>query len=132
MAITENELHHQSYVLRSLRLPLPLTTIAVSHWWTFFVQIYLPYFIKYIAHTSTVRTRISQCFLVKKLFLFLKNNFKRNNHCKYIHHKNYLIPSLTYLPCIVCRKYFSINFNVKKNCALCGMIVSKSLGRPSA
>jgi hypothetical protein len=50
----------------------------------------------------------------KKLFLFFKNNFKRNNHSKLIHHKSYLKPFLSYLPCIVRRKYFS---NVKK-CAL--------------
>ncbi len=51
--------------------------------------------------------------------LFFKNNFKRNNHCKFIHHKSYLkpLPFLSFLPCIVHREYFSIIFNVKK-CAL--------------
>ncbi len=53
----------------------------------------------------------------KKLFLFFKNNFKRNNHCKFIHHKSCLKPFLSYLPCIVCKEYFSIIFNVK-NCTL--------------
>ncbi len=53
----------------------------------------------------------------KKKFLFFKNNFKRNNHCKFIHHKSYLKPFLSYLPQIVRSKYFSIIFNIKK-CAL--------------
>ena len=44
------------------------------------------------------------------------NNFKRINHCKF-HHKSYLKPFLSYPPCIVCREYSSIIFNVKK-CAL--------------
>ncbi len=57
-------------------------------------------------------------FWQKKLFLFFKNDFKRINHCKFIHHKGYLKPFLSYLPCIVHREYFSIIFNVKK-CALC-------------
>ncbi len=39
------------------------------------------------------------------------------NHCKFIHHKSHLKPFLSYLPCIVCKEYFSIIFNVKK-CAL--------------
>ncbi len=73
----------------------------------------LPYFIKYNGHTSIVRNWISLWFLAKKLFLFLKNNFKRNNHCKFIHHKSHLKPILSYLPCIVCREYFSIIFDVK-------------------
>jgi len=61
-----------------------------------------------------VCTWISQGFLAKKLFLFFKNNFKRNNHCKFIHHKSYLKPFLScYLPCIVCSEYFSIIFSVK-------------------
>jgi hypothetical protein len=53
-------------------------------------------------------------FWQKKIFLFFKKNFKRNIHCKFIHHKSYLKPFLSYLPCIVCREYFSIIFNVKK------------------
>jgi len=53
----------------------------------------------------------------KNLFLFFKNNFNRNNHCKLIQHKRYLKPFLSYLPCIVHREYFSINSNDKK-CAL--------------
>jgi hypothetical protein len=52
--------------------------------------------------------------LAKKSDLFFKNNFKRNNHGKFIHHECYLKPFLSYLPCIVCREYFSIIFNVKK------------------
>ncbi len=36
----------------------------------------LPYFIEYNAHTSIVRTWISQWFLAKKLFLFFKNNLQ--------------------------------------------------------
>jgi hypothetical protein len=53
----------------------------------------------------------------KKLFLFFKNNFKRNNPNKLIHNKSNLKPFLSYLPCIAHREYFSIIFNVK-NCAL--------------
>jgi hypothetical protein len=53
----------------------------------------------------------------KKIFLFFKNNFTRIHHCKFCHHKSHLKPFLSYLPCIVRRKYFSIIFNVKK-CAL--------------
>ncbi len=75
------------------------------------------YFIEYNVHTSIVRTWISQWFFTKKLFLFFNNNFKRINHCKFIHRKDYLKPFLSYLPCIVRREYFSIIFNVKK-CAL--------------
>ncbi len=73
-----------------------------------------PYFIEYNAHTSIVRTWISQWLLAKKIFLFFKNNFTRINHCKFIHHKNHLKPFLSYLPCIVHSKYFSIIFSVKK------------------
>ncbi len=72
------------------------------------------YFIEYNAHPSTVGTLISQWFLAKKLFLFFNYNFTRINHRKFIHHKSHLKPSLSYLPCIVCREYFSIIFNVKK------------------
>ncbi len=46
--------------------------------------------------------------------LFMKNNFTRINHCKFIHHKSHLKPLLSYLPCIVHREYLSIIFNVKK------------------
>jgi hypothetical protein len=74
----------------------------------------VPYFIKYNVHKSIVRTWISQWFLAKKLFLFFKNNFKRKHYCKFIHHKSYLKPFRSYLPCIVCREYFDIIFNVKK------------------
>ena len=70
------------------------------------------YFIEYNVHTSIVRTCISQWFLAKKIFF--KNNFTRISHCKFIHHKSHLKPFLTYLPCIMRRKYFSIIFNVKK------------------
>ncbi len=49
----------------------------------------------------------------KFFLLFFKNNCKRNNHRMFIHHKSYLKPFLSYLPCIVCREYFSIIFNVK-------------------
>ncbi len=91
-----------------------------SVWSLFLTKLHindLPYFIDYNVHTSIVLTWISQWFLAKKLFIFFKNNFKRNNHCKFIHHKSYLNPFLSYLPCIVCREYFSIIFNIKK-CAL--------------
>jgi hypothetical protein len=74
-------------------------------------------FIEYNAHTSIVHTWISQWFLAKKLFLFFKNSFTRFNYCKFIHHKGHLKPFLSYLPCIVHRKYYSIIFNVLK-CAL--------------
>ncbi len=59
-------------------------------------------------------TWISQWFLAKNLFLLFKNNFKRNNHCKFIHYKSYIKQFLSYLPCIVHREYFSIIFSVKK------------------
>ncbi len=74
----------------------------------------LPYFIEYNVHMSIVHTWISQWF-GKKLYLFFKNNFTRINHCKFIHHKSHLKPFLSYLPCIVRRKYFSIIFNVKNS-----------------
>ncbi len=74
----------------------------------------IPYFSEYNAHTSTVRTWISQWFLEKIFFLFFKKIFTRINHCKFIHHKSNLKPLLSYLPCIVRREYFSIIFNVKK------------------
>jgi hypothetical protein len=62
-----------------------------------------------------VRTWNSQWFLAKKIFLFFKNNFTRLNPCKFIHHKILCLkPFLSYLPCIVCREYFCIIFNVKK------------------
>ncbi len=76
--------------------------------------VYIPYFIEYNVHTSKVRTWISQWIFAKKIFLFFKNNFKRNNHCKFNHDKSYLKPFLSYLPWIVHREYFSIIFNVKK------------------
>ncbi len=59
-----------------------------------------------------MHTWISQRFLAKKICF--KNNCTRINHYKFIHHKSYLKPFLSYLPCIVCREYFSIIFNVKK------------------
>jgi len=94
-----------------------LFTCAV--WWSDFkVQCKctgIAYFFEYNAHTSILHTLISQWFLEKKIFLVFKNNFKRNNHCKFIHHKSYLKPFLSYLPCIVHREYFSIIFNVKKS-----------------
>ncbi len=77
----------------------------------------IPYFIVYNVHESIVRSWISRWFLAKKLFLFFKNNFKRNNHCMFINHKSYLKPFLSCLPYIVRREYFFIIFNVKK-CAL--------------
>jgi len=40
----------------------------------------------------------------KKIFLFFKNNFKSNNHCKLNHNKSYLKPFVSYLLCIVCRE----------------------------
>jgi hypothetical protein len=46
--------------------------------------------------------------------VFFKNNFKRINHCKFIHHKSHLKPFLSYLPYIAHREYFNIIFNVKK------------------
>ncbi len=58
--------------------------------------------------------------------LFLKHNFIRTNHSKFIHHKRHLIPSLSYLAFIVRREYFSIIFNVKK-CTLYSIKYSLSL-----
>ncbi len=85
------------------------------------------YFIEYNVRTSIMRTQISRWFWAKNIFLFFKNNFKRNNHCKFIHHKSYHKPFLSYLPCIVLREYFSIIFNVKK-CALYLIKYSKLTG----
>ncbi len=70
----------------------------------------------YCAYKCSAHLNFTMIFH-KKLFLFFKNNFKRNNHRKFFHHKSYLKPFLSYLPCIVHREYFSIIFNVKK-CAL--------------
>ncbi len=53
-------------------------------------------------------------FWQKKLFLFFNNNFTRINHFKFIQYKSHHKPFLSYLPCVVCREYFSIIFNVKK------------------
>jgi hypothetical protein len=78
------------------------------------------YFIKYNAHTSIVRTWISQWFLAI-FFSFFKNNFPRIDHCKFIHHKSHLKPFLSYLR----REYFSIIFKVKKR-ALYTIKYSKS------
>jgi hypothetical protein len=86
----------------------------------------IPYFIEYIAHTSRVRTWISQWFLAKNLFLFFKNNFTGINHCKFIHHKSHLKPFLSYLPCIVWTEYFSIIFKAKK-CALYSIKYTKQV-----
>jgi hypothetical protein len=83
----------------------------------YFIWFYLPYSIEYNAHTSIVRTSISQWFLAKNLILFFKNYFTRINHCKFIHHKTHLKPFISYLPCLMCREYFSIIFKVKK-CSL--------------
>ncbi len=68
-------LHFFSLLMRSLGLWTPV-----------------PYFIEYNAHTSIVRTWISQWFLSKKLLLFFKNNFTRINHCKFIIIKAILNP----------------------------------------
>ena len=93
------------------------THIQLSAYLMTIVRSKLPYFIKYNAHTSTVRTWISQWFLAKKIILFFKNNFTIINHCKFIHHKSHLKPFLSFLPCIICREYFRIIFNLL-NCAL--------------
>ena len=53
-------------------------------------------------------------FWQKKIFLFFKNNFTKINHSKFMYHKSHLKLCLNYLPCIVCREYFSNIFNVKK------------------
>jgi hypothetical protein len=53
--------------------------------------------------------------IIGKFFcIFFKNNFTRINHCKFTHHKSHLKPFVSYLPCIVCREYFSIILNAKK------------------
>ncbi len=65
-------------------------------------------------------------FWKKNIFLFFKNNSTIINHCIFIHHKSNFKPLLNYLPCIVCREYFSIIFNVKK-CALCSIKYRKCL-----
>ncbi len=53
-------------------------------------------------------------FWQKKIFLFFKNNFTKINHSKFMYHRSHLKLCLNYLPCIVCREYFSNIFNVKK------------------
>ncbi len=64
---------------------------------------------------STVRMHLNFTMIFgKKIILFFKNNFTRINPFKFIHHKSHLKPFLSYLPCIVCREYFIIIFNVKK------------------
>ncbi len=73
---------------------------------TVLYRVYCAY--EYSAHLNL------QWFLAKKKYFYLS----RIHHCKFIHHKSHLIPFLSYLPCIVCREYFSIIFNVKK-CAIC-------------
>ncbi len=83
-----------------------ITLKCETHW-----SIKLPYFIEYHAHLNFTM------IFGKKLFLFFKNYFTRINHCKFIHHKSYLKPFLSYLPCIVHKKYFRIIFNLLK-CAL--------------
>jgi hypothetical protein len=108
--------------LKNKNPPFPLLNLALNEsrldcFWLW-KQGILSYFIEYNVHTSILRIWISQWFLAKILFLFFKNNFTRINHCKFIHHKSHLKPFLSYYPCIVCREYFSIIFNVKK-CALC-------------
>jgi hypothetical protein len=50
----------------------------------------------------------------KIYFYFSRIISKEIIHCKFIDHKSHLKPSLSYLPCIVHREYFSIIFNVKK------------------
>ena len=75
----------------------------------------LLYFIKYIA--DKVRTQISQGFLAKKYFYFSKLISQKFIIASLFIIKAILKPFLSYLPCIVCRGYFSIIFNVKK-CAL--------------
>ncbi len=58
---------------------------------------------KFSAHLN-----LTMIFGKKSIFIFQKENYK------FIHHKSYLKPFLSYLPCIVRREYFSIIFNVKK------------------
>ncbi len=70
------------------------------------------YFLKYNVHMSIVSAHLNFTMIFCKKIIFFKNNFPRINHCKIIHHKSQLKPFLGYLPCIVCKKYFSIIFNV--------------------
>ncbi len=69
----------------------------------------IPYFIEYNVHTSIVRTGIWQWFLAKKIS---RINSKELIIASLIL-KSHIKPFLSYLPCIVCREYFSIIFNVK-------------------
>jgi hypothetical protein len=81
-------------------------------------NLYILYFIEHTVHMSIVCTpEFHNDFWQKILFIFFNNNFKRINHCKFIHHKSHFKPILSYLPCIVRREYFSIILNVQK-CAL--------------
>ncbi len=82
------------------------------------IQTHIPYFIKYNVHMSIARTWISQWFLAKKLFLVFKNNFTRINPSKFYSSQKPSKTFLRYLPCIVCREYFIIIFNVKKVCTI--------------
>jgi len=104
------------FIVTDQNSPLARIFSIVSCFWVR-LRASIPYFIKCNMHTSIVHTWISQWFLAKFLFLFFKYNFTRINHCKFIHHKSHLKPFLSYLPCIVCREYFSIIFNLKK-CAM--------------
>jgi len=88
-------LHFFSLLMRSLGLWTPV-----------------PYFIEYNAHMSIVCTLISQWFLAKKnYFYFSKIISQEFIIASLFIIKAILIPFLSYLPCIVHRKYFSIIFN---------------------
>ena len=90
------------------------THIQLSAYLMTIVPSKVPYFIEYNAHTSIVRTWISQWFWAKKFISFFKNIITIINHYKFNYHKSYLRPFLSYFLCIVRREYFSIIFNIKK------------------
>ncbi len=112
LSVGQSQRHANMSNVTKLGCFKPGKNILASH--TLFAQLWqnkLPYFIEYNAHTSIVRTWISQWFLAKFYFYF-SGIISQVLIIASI--KSHLKPFLIYLPCIVHREYFSIIFNVKK------------------
>ncbi len=69
------------------------------------------------AYKNGAHLNFTMIFWQKKYFYISRLISQEFNHCKFIHHKSHFEPFLSYLPCIVCREYFSIILNIKQ-CAL--------------
>jgi hypothetical protein len=78
----------------------------------------LPYFIKYSAHTSIMRTSILQGFLAEKKNYFNFKNVLMSLSFPTPHYPLDLMFFLNYLPSIVRSQYFIIIFFFEK-CAVC-------------